>query len=50
MEYIYEYLLEIVECKFARHGLKVYKHKIFLKTFFAETEIIWSQGPVTRDF
>jgi hypothetical protein len=30
--------------------LKVHKHEIFLNTFFAETEIIWSQGPVTRDF
>ena len=30
--------------------LKVHKHEIFLNTFFAETETIWSQGPVTRDF
>jgi hypothetical protein len=22
----------------------------FFLTFFAETEILWSQGPVTRDF
>ena len=22
----------------------------FLKYFFAETESLWSQGPVTRDF
>jgi hypothetical protein len=29
--------------------LKVHKHDIFL-TFFAETENIWSQVPVTRDF
>ncbi len=31
-------------------GLKVHKHEIFFNTFFAETETIWSQGPVTRDF
>jgi hypothetical protein len=30
--------------------LKVHKHDIFLLDFFAETETIWSQGPVTRDF
>jgi hypothetical protein len=30
--------------------LKVHKHEIFLNTFFAETESLWSQGPVTRDF
>ena len=30
--------------------LKVHKHEIFLKTFFAETETLWSQGPVTQDF
>jgi hypothetical protein len=30
--------------------LKVHKHEIFFKTFFAETETLWSQGPVTRDF
>ncbi len=30
-------------------GLKVHKHEFFF-TFFAETETIWSQGPVTRDF
>ncbi len=30
--------------------LKVHKHEILLNTFFAETETIWSQGPVTRDF
>ncbi len=30
--------------------LKVHKHEIFLNTFFAETETIWSQEPVTRDF
>ncbi len=30
--------------------LKVHKHEIFLNTIFAETETIWSQGPVTRDF
>ncbi len=29
--------------------LKVHKHDFF-KTFFAETETLWSQGPVTRDF
>ncbi len=29
--------------------LKVHKHEFFFD-FFAETETIWSQGPVTRDF
>jgi hypothetical protein len=29
--------------------LKVHKHDFFF-SFFAETETIWSQGPVTRDF
>ncbi len=31
------------------HRLKVHKHEIFL-TFFAETETLWSQGPVTWVF
>ena len=30
--------------------LKVHKHEIFFLTFFAETETLWSQGCVTRDF
>ncbi len=30
--------------------LKVHKHENFLLTFFAETETLWCQGPVTRDF
>ncbi len=30
--------------------LKVHKHEICFLTFFAETESLWSQGPVTRDF
>jgi hypothetical protein len=30
--------------------LKEHKHEIFFLTFFAETETVWSQGPVTRDF
>ncbi len=30
--------------------LKVHNHEIFFLTFFSETETIWSQGPVTRDF
>jgi hypothetical protein len=30
--------------------LKVHKHEILFNTFFAETESLWSQGPVTRDF
>jgi hypothetical protein len=30
--------------------LKVHKHEFFVLTFFAETETLWSQGPVTRDF
>ena len=38
------YFGPFVEC------LKVHKHEIFFVTFFAETETIWSQGPVTRDF
>jgi hypothetical protein len=29
--------------------LKVHKHEFFY-TFFVETETLWSQGPVTRDF
>ncbi len=32
------------------YRLKVHKHEKFVLTFFAETETIWSQGPVTRDF
>jgi hypothetical protein len=32
------------------NALQVHKHEIFFFTFFAETETIWSQGPVTRDF
>jgi hypothetical protein len=31
-------------------GLKVHKHEIFLYYFFAETESLWPQGPVTQDF
>ncbi len=31
-------------------SLKVHKHEILFLTFFAETETLWSQGPVTRDF
>ncbi len=30
--------------------LKVHKHEKFFLTFFAETETLRSQGPVTRDF
>ncbi len=33
-----------------KEALKVHKHEIFFFTFFAETESLWSQGPVTRDF
>jgi hypothetical protein len=32
-----------------RCSLKVHKHEILFE-FFAETETLWSQGPVTRDF
>jgi hypothetical protein len=32
------------------HELKVHKHEIFFLSFLAETETLWSQGPVTRDF
>ncbi len=38
----------IVVC--LRLALKVHKHDIFYVTFFAETETLWSKGPVTRDF
>ncbi len=30
--------------------LKVHKHEIFFFNFFAETETLWSQGPVIRAF
>ncbi len=30
--------------------LKVHKHEIFKIPIFAETESLWPQGPVTRDF
>jgi hypothetical protein len=30
--------------------LKVHKHEVFFVTFFAETESLWYQGPVTWDF
>jgi hypothetical protein len=30
------------------HLLKAHKHDIF--SFFVETEYLWYQGPVTRDF
>ncbi len=30
--------------------LKVHKHDIKKKKNVAETETLWSQGPVTRDF
>jgi hypothetical protein len=30
--------------------LKVHKHEIFFLNLFAETETLWSQGPVTQDF
>ncbi len=33
-----------------RITLKVQKHESFFLTFFAETETLWSQGPVTQDF
>jgi hypothetical protein len=32
------------------NDLKVRKHEHFFLTFYAETETLWSQGPVTRDF
>jgi hypothetical protein len=35
---------------FFKGRLKVHKHEKFFLTFFAETESLWSQGPVTRDF
>jgi hypothetical protein len=36
--------------KYMGHHLKVHKHEIFVVDFFAETETIWCQGPVTQDF
>ncbi len=33
-----------------KYPLKVHKHENFFLPFFAETESLWSQGPVTRDF
>jgi hypothetical protein len=30
--------------------LKVHKHEILFETFFAETETLWSQGPLTQVF
>ncbi len=36
----------VVLCVSFAQNLKVHKHEIF----FAETETLWSQGPVTRDF
>ena len=30
--------------------LKVHKHEIFFLAFFAETETLWCQGPVTQEF
>ena len=41
--YVYKYCMCLA-------SLKVHKHEIFFLTFFAETETLWSQGPVTRDF
>jgi hypothetical protein len=38
------------ESRFYFQFLKVHKHEIFFVTFFAETESLWSQGPVTQDF
>jgi hypothetical protein len=29
---------------------QAHKHDIFFSSFFAETESLWFQGPVTRDF
>ena len=39
--------ISTVHCK---NRLKVHEHEIFCLTFFAETQTLWSQGPVTRDF
>ncbi len=52
------YNLDLLKAKFmpawewhtGKEILKVHKHEIFYNTFFAETESLWSQGPVTRDF
>ncbi len=41
---------EASSCEELQNTLKVHKHEIFFLTFFAETETLWSQGPVTRDF
>ncbi len=32
------------------YSLKVHKHEFFFLNFSAETETLWSQGPVTQDF
>jgi hypothetical protein len=37
-------------CRHNLYFLKVHKHEIFVNTFFAETESLWPQRPVTRDF
>jgi hypothetical protein len=43
--------ITLKNCRILGGGfLKVHKHEIFCVTFFAETETLWSQGPVTQDF
>ncbi len=42
------FLLVGVQKKFP--FLKVHKHENFFLNFFAETETLWSQGPVSWDF
>jgi hypothetical protein len=42
--------LEQSKRKKGSRSLKVHKHESYFLIFFAETETLWSQGPVTRDF
>jgi hypothetical protein len=46
----YTPLLTYVAHLYRRSTTLKVQHEIFFLTFFAETETLWSQGPVTRDF
>jgi hypothetical protein len=48
--YLIVIFLDALYGVFHNCGFKVHKHDIFFITFFAETETLWSKGPVTRDF
>jgi hypothetical protein len=41
---VYAESIETYIRRICRQNLKVHKHEIFLNTFLAETETIWSQG------